>query len=158
MSDALNQDFGLPPVAETPEQTIARLTAELAAKDAALAAAKAPTPDEPVQDLDSQGFKREYVKLRIFQGSRKDDIQRVPLGIGGYVVQVERGPEVVIHKQFAMVLQDAVEDITISGENELITQPAHRFPFQIIGPATEAEYLAFRAKTAVQPASALARV
>jgi hypothetical protein len=154
MNDDKNASFGLP---ETPEQVIARLTAALAATQAELAAAKAPAEVEPVKDLDSQGFEKEYVHLHIFEGQRPDDIKRVPLGIGGYVVEVERGKKVIIHKAFAAILEDAIEHVTVSGVNELITRPAHRFPFRIEGPATEAEYLAFKAQMKSGPSAAVVR-
>ena len=140
MTTESNANFGLPP---TPEQQIEALKKQLEEANQKLLAAGVAAP-EPVQDLDSQGFPKEYVKLRIFKGQRPDDLSHVPIGIRGHVVQVERGPEVIIHKAFADVLEHAVEDVTVSGDNELITRPAHRFPFQILGTATESEYLAFR--------------
>lgn len=155
MSEQTNASFGLP---ETPEQELARVKAELADAKAKLAA-QAAAPVEPVQDLDSQGFAKEYVKLMIFKGSRPDDLQRVPVGIRGYVIQIERGPEVIVHKAFAEVLEHAIEDVTISGDGGLVTRPAHRFPFQIKGPATEEEYLSFQAqmKAATLATAAAAR-
>lgn len=150
-----NTTFGLPP---TLEEQVEALKKQLAEANQKLVAAGV-GGDAPVQDLDSQGFPKEYVKLRIFQGSRPDDLKRVPIGIRGYVVEVDRGPVVVIHRAFAEVLEHAIEDVTVSGEGGLVTRPAHRFPFQILGPATEAEYLAFHASMkAGAPSAATARV
>jgi hypothetical protein len=156
MSEAKNANFGLP---LTPAEELEAVKKQLAEANAKLIAAGlgANADAEPAQNLDSQGFAKEYVKLRIFKGSRKDDLQRVPLGIRGFVVQVERGPEVIIHKVFAEVLEQAIEDVTISGDNELITRPAHRFPYQIIGTATEAEYLAFQASMKAGASAAAVR-
>ena len=154
MSNEANANFGLP---LTPAQEIEALKKQLADANQKLIAAGV-ADNEPAQNLDSQGFAREYVKLRIFEGSRPDDIKRVPLGINGYVVEVDRGPVVVIHKEFAAVLEHAGEDITVSGDGGLVTRPAHRFPFQIVGPATEDEYLAFHASMkAGAPSAAVAR-
>lgn len=152
MSDE-NANFGLP---LTAEEQLADLRAKLAAAEAKLAAI-APAPAEPVQDLDSQGFPKEYVKLLIFQGSEKGAITHVPIGIRGYVVNVERGKEVVIHKAFADVLKDAIEDVTIQSEGGLITRPSHRFPFQVVGKATEDDYKAFHAGMRSGVSSAAAR-
>lgn len=154
MSDVTNANFGLP---LTPEQEIAALKAQLAEANAKLLAATAPDAVEPVQDLDSQGFPKEYVRLQIFKGSRPDDLAYVPIGIRGFVVKVERGVEVVIHRAFADVLKDAIEDVTVSGEGGLVTRPAHRFPFQILGPATEADYQAFHAKMRAGASAAAVR-
>ena len=109
MSNEANANFGLP---LTPAQEIEALKKQLADANQKLIAAGV-ADNEPAQNLDSQGFAREYVKLRIFEGSRPDDIKRVPLGINGYVVEVDRGPVVVIQKEFAAVLEHDVEDITV---------------------------------------------
>lgn len=148
-----NASFGVP---ETPEEKIARLESLVAQQAAALRAAAGDAPEKP-QDLDSQGFPKEYVRLHIFKGSRPDDLSRVPIGIRGYVINVERGKDVIIHKAFADVLKDAIEDVTISGEGGLVTRPAHRFPFQILGTASEAEYKAFHAEMKSGATSAAVR-
>lgn len=143
MSGTKNEDFGIPSVSA--EAQIEALKAKLAEAEAKLAAIAPVEPDAPV-DLDSQGFPKEYVRLHIFKGQRPDDLAYVPIGIRGFVVKVTRGEDVIIHKAFADVLKDAIEDVTVSGEGGLTTRPAHRFPFQIKGTATEAEYHAFHAK------------
>jgi len=147
-----NASFGLP---LTAEEQIVELRAKLKAAEEKLAAIV--PASEPVQNLDSQGFPKEYVRLQIFQGGEKGALTHVPIGIRGYVVNVERGKEVVIHKAFADVLKDAVEDVTVQSEGGLITRPSHRFPFQILGPATEAEYLAFHANMKAGASSAAVR-
>jgi hypothetical protein len=154
MAEGKNANFGLPP---TKDDEIAALKKQLADANAKLIASGAGEPAEALQDLDSQGFEKVYVKLNIAPGQRVDDPTHVPLGINGYVVKVERGVDVIIHKAFADVLKNAVEDITLKGDGGLITRPALRFPYQILGPATEDEYQAFKAKMKSGASAAVVR-
>ena len=55
------------------------------------------------------------------------------------------------------MLKNAVEDITLQGEGGLITRPALRFPYQILGPASEEEYQAFKAKMKSGASAAVVR-
>ena len=154
MAEGKNANFGLPP---TKDDEIAALKKQLADANAKLIASGAGEPVEAPQDLDSQGFEKVYVKLNIAPGQRVDDPARVPLGINGYVIRVERGVDVIVHKAFADVLKNAVEDITLQGEGGLITRPALRFPYQILGPASEDEYQAFKAKMKSGASAAVVR-
>lgn len=150
----MSNEFGIP---ETSEQELARLRAE---NKALLAARDLPVDDalgsEGMGDLDAQGFPKEYVRLEIYPGREKHDLDYVPLGINGYVLKITRGHEVIIPKVFERVLAQAVEEITIQSEGGLITRPAQRFPYSVKGPATEAEYLAFRDKMRADGAKAAA--
>lgn len=140
-----NTTFGLP---QSEAEQIADLKAKLAASEAALKEATAKTPPEDdLGTLDSQGFPKEYVKLEIFAGREKHDLNYAPLGIGGYVLRVQRGVEVIVPKIFVdECLAHAVEEITVQSEGGLVTRPALRFPYHVRGPATEAEYDAQREK------------
>lgn len=154
MSDK-NDTFGLPEEKETAEQTIARLTAALAAAEKKLAAPEASVDD--VGTLDSQGFPKEYVHLEIFPGREKHDLSYVPLGIGGYALRVQRGVSVIVPKIFVdECLAHAVEEVTTQSEGGLVTRPALRFPYQVKGTASEAEYLAQQAKAKMTGAGARA--
>ena len=130
-----NTTFGLPPTVEDLQVEIAALRAKLAAKDA-----------PPIQDLDTQGLPKKYVKLEVYRGSQAQDPEFVKPSVNGYMVKIQRGEKVITHACFAEVLDHAVEEITVQSEGELITRPNHRFPFQVLGEATEEEYLAFKQK------------
>lgn len=149
-----NNEFGIP---ETPEQELVRLRAE----NAALKAAQTPPADDtPANEgtgpLDAQGFPKEYVKIEIYPGREKHDLNYVPVGINGYVLKITRGHEVIIPKVFERVLAEAIEEITVQSEGGLITRPAQRFPYAVHGPATEEEYQAFRRKMAAEGAKGAA--
>ena len=130
-----NATFGLPPTIEELQAQIAVLQAKLTAKD---------TP--PVQNLDSQGLPKKYVKLIVYRGSQAQDPAFVKPSVNGYMVKIQRGEEVITHQCFAEVLEHAVEEITVQSEGGLITRPSQRFTFQVLGEATEEEYLAFKQK------------
>lgn len=150
-----NKDFGLPPVeagtkGETPEQRLARL--QLLA-DAAISQE---TDDEVVQRMvaaarakraeellpkDTSGFPKDYVRVVIFKGRDKFDLSYVPLGINGFVIKVPRGEDVILPRCFVTeCLEHAIEEVTVQSQGGLITRPAHRFPYNEKGPATEDEY------------------
>ncbi len=148
-----NAGFG---VTESLEQKIERLETENAALR--LASAAVDSEQEGKGPIDAQGFPEEYVYLTIFAGRDKQDLAYVPLGIGGYVVKVSRGVEVIIPKVFVTeCLEHAVEDITTQSEGGLITRPALRFPYSVRGPATKEAYQAFQAKNRAQDKAAAAR-
>jgi len=126
---------------------LAKYTAEaLAKREAELREdAEASLPEAEVQDLDNLGFPKKYVKLTIFKGTSKQDLSYVPVGCNGYVWRIRRGEAVIVHSVVADVLNHAVTEVVLQAEGGLITMPAHRFPYQAT-PATEAEYLAYKAK------------
>lgn len=143
-----NANFGLP---QTAEEQIAALKAQLAEANAKLitagiADADAP-PGEGTGPVDAQGFPEDYVRVEIFQGRDKQDLSYVPLGIGGYVLKVTRGREVIIPSVFVTeCLEHAIEEITMQSEGGLVTRPALRFPYQVRGKATKEEFLAQQAE------------
>ncbi len=164
MSDDVNQGFG----AGTPSVDLEALRAQAAAlvggedtagllaafvaeerakRDALLKekAIELVPPSEGTGDTDSQGFPKQYVKLVVFAGQNKTDLQYITPSINGYALKIPRGPVVIVPEVFAQVLDHAVEEVTTKSQGGLETRPAHRFPFNVIGPATEAEYKAFRA-------------
>ena len=128
---------------------LVKYTAEaLAKREAELREdAEASLPEAEVQDLDNLGFPKKYVKLTIFKGTSKQDLSYVPVGVNGFVWRIRRGEQVVVHSVVANALNDAVTEVVLQAEGGLITQPAHRYPYQA-SPATEAEYLAYKAKMA----------
>lgn len=101
---------------------------------------------DEVQDLDSQGFPKDYVELTIFKGNNKSDLQYQPIGINGFVFKVMRGEKVIVPTVVVNALNEAVTEVVIQSEGGLVTRPVHRFPYQVIRTCTEEEYLAFRAK------------
>lgn len=96
--------------------------------------------------MDSHGFPKKYHKILIFKGNQKHDLSYVPVSIGGYAWKLERGVQLIVPSVITEVLNNAVQDITSQSNDGLVTRPAHRFPFQIVGEATEQEYLDFKAK------------
>jgi len=126
---------------------LAKYTAEaVARREAELREdAEASLPEAEVQDLDNLGFPKKYVKLTIFKGTSKQDLSYVPIGCNGYVWRIQRGEPVIVHSVVADVLNNAVTEVVLQAEGGLITQPAHRYPYQA-APATEAEYLGFKKK------------
>lgn len=151
-----NQDFGIPQVAvtETPAERLARLQAQAEAiiaqetdaevVERMVAEARAKRAAE-LLPVDTAGFPKDYVRVVIFKGSQKFDLSYVPLGIGGFVIKVPRGEEVILPKCFVTeCLEHAIEEVTVQSEGGLITRPAHRFPYNLKGAATEDEYKAYQ--------------
>lgn len=130
---------------------LAKYKAEaLAAREAQLRDdAEATLPEEKAPDLDSLGFPKQYVKLTIFKGTSKQDLSYVPVGVNGYVWRISRGESVIVHSVVADALNNAVTEVVLQAEGGLITQPAHRYPYQA-APATQAEYDAFKLKMAAE--------
>lgn len=105
-----------------------------------------PDAPPPPEEFDVRGFRKKYVHLEVFKGNGKQDLSYVPVSVNGYSWRIERGAKVIVPTAVVEALRNAVTDVTIQSEGGLITRPAPRFPFQVSGPATEAEYLAFCAK------------
>jgi hypothetical protein len=114
-----NEDFGLPPAEQE--------------------------ANEGTGPLDGQGFPKEYVRIKVFRRDAQA-LDYVTPGINGYVLKIKCDEEVIIPKVFAEVIDHCVEEVTTKSEGGLETRPVHRFPFSLLGPATEAEYLRFQAK------------
>ena len=115
---------------ESDEEIVNRLVAEARAKR-----------DEALLPKDTSGWPAEYVKVNIFKGPNKFDLSYVPLGLNGYIIKVPRGETVILPKIFVTeCLEHAIEEITVQSQGGLITQPRHRFPYQILGEATPEEY------------------
>lgn len=125
------------------EEALARREAELREE------VEATLPEAEVQDLDNLGFPKKYVKLTVFKGTGKQDLSYVPVGVNGFVWRIKRGEAVIVHSVVADALNNAVTEVVLQSEGGLITQPAHRFPYQA-APATEEEYLVFKAKMAAE--------
>jgi hypothetical protein len=130
---------------------LAKYTAEALAKREAefREEAEASLPEGEVQDLDNLGFLKKYVKLTIFKGTSKQDLSYVPVGVNGFVWRIRRGEQVIVHSVVADTLNNAVTEVVLQAEGGLITQPAHRYPYQA-SPATQEEYDAFKAKMAAE--------
>ncbi|MBT9176371.1 MAG: hypothetical protein DDT20_00684 [Firmicutes bacterium] len=164
-----NARFGLPQdeVIETPDQRTARLRAKavaIAAKETEEADLVAFVAEEKARlsgaelPSDTSAFAPVYDHVEIYRGQTKNDLSYVPLSIGGFMIKVPRGEKVILPHEFTEVLDHAVEEITVQSQGGLITRPAHRFPFSVLGQATPEEYKAFqqeqRAKAAMQIAAA----
>lgn len=144
---------------ESEEQILARYVAEARAKrDEALRAkaSELTAAEEGTGLAEGQGFPNKYVRLVVFKGNARSDQEFVKLGVNGYAWKIARGTEVVVPSVVANALHDAVQDVTVQSEGGLITRPALRFPYQVIGEATEKEYRAFidACKQAARPAMA----
>lgn len=133
-----------------------RFTAEaIARREAELREdVEASIPPEEKQDLDALGFPRKFVKLVIFKGTNKNDLNYLPIGVNGYVWRIKRGETVIVHSVVVDALNQAVTEVVLQAEGGLITQPAHQYPFSAT-PATEAEYHAYKAKLAAEGKSVL---
>jgi len=159
-----NEKFAAPQEEETTAERIARLRAKAEMQAAQefdedavyaklLAEARATKNDEltrPTVDLptDSSGFAKIYDFVEIFESQNPQDLQYVPLGIGGFTIKVPRGKKVVLPHAF-------VEDcLALAFEARLVKLPSggyslrpnHRFPYRVSGQATESEYKAFLAE------------
>lgn len=167
MTASLNQAFQVPPELEAALR--ARAAAEVAAidEDALLAQyvaeAKAARllalrekadalANEPAQ-LDAQNFPKRYVEIIIYKGrDSKQDLAYVPIGVNGFHWKITRGARVIVPDVVTEVLEHAVGEDVVQAEGGLITQPVHRFPYQVLRTGVpEAEYLAFRAKMRASP-------
>lgn len=150
-----NEEFGIPAEQESPEQRAARIQREAErliaaeveqeeiARLVADARAKRAGANLPT---DTEGFRKEYVYVTVFEGSQAFDLPYVPLGINGFVIKVPRGQEVILPKEFVtQCLQNAIQEVTVRSQGGLITRPVHRFPFNVRGEATEEAYRAFQA-------------
>jgi len=163
-----NEKFAASKDEETTAERIARLRAraEMQAaqefdEDAVyaklLAEARAAKNDEltrPTVDLptDSSGFAKIYDFVEIFESQNPQDLNYVPLGIGGFTIKVPRGKKVVLPHAFvedclALAFEARLVKLSTGGYR---LRPNHRFPYKIYGPATEAEYLAFMAEQRLQ--------
>ena len=154
-----NEKFGVP--ADVEARLRAQAEAEVAAsvdeaallaqfKEEARAAIEAKlrvqaTDSEATKQLpmDAHGFPKKYFKINVYKGQGKHDLQRVPVGVNGYVWQLERGVDVIVPSVVVDGLNEAITEVTIESHGGLVTRPAHRFPYQLLGEATEAEYKAF---------------
>ena len=159
MSEDVNKGFGIDSEAlrkqaeamvagEDSAGILAAYVAEERAKRDALLREKAielVPPTEGSGDSDAQGFPKQYVKMVVFAGQNKDDLQYITPQVNGYALKIPRGPVVIVPSVVAECLDHAIEEVTTKSQGGLETRPAHRFPFNVIGPATEAEYKAFRA-------------
>ncbi len=115
---------------ESDEEIVKRLVAEARTKR-----------DADLLPKDTSGWPAEYLKVNIFKGPNKFDLSYVPLGLNGYIIKVPRGETVILPKIFVdECLEHAIEEITVQSQGGLITQPRHRFPYQVIGTATTEEY------------------
>ena len=137
--------FGLPPTADEYAE-LKRQLAEANAKLAALPPDTGAAPNEGKGPIDSQGFPKKYVKLTIAESSNPEDLMYVPLAIEGYAIKVTRGKMVILPTVFEEILAHAIQEVTVRSEGGLSTRPALRFPYNVHGPATEEEFLTFRAK------------
>lgn len=131
---------------ESDEQILARYVAEARAKrDEALRAkaSELTAAEEGTGAAEGQGFPKKYVRLVVFKGNARSDQEFVKIGVNGYAWKIARGPEVVVPTVVANALHDAVQDVTVQSEGGLITRPALRFPYQVVGEASEKEYRDF---------------
>lgn len=119
---------------ETDDEIVAKMVAEERARRA-----------QELLPIDTTGFPADYDKINIYKGREKQDKAYVELGLDGYTIKAPRGREIILpHVFVSECLDHAVEEITTQSEGGLITQPAHRFPYQFIGKATPAEYKEFQ--------------
>lgn len=164
-STPAQNDFDVPPhlmqsAAPSEDEVRAKVAADLAAdKDALYAKIRAEelakleasvrskvAEDIQGNEISADDFPQVFYKITIFKGPNKHDLSYVPVGVNGYAWKIERGPEVIVPSVVVDALNDAVGEVTIQSEGGLITRPAHRFPFQVLGQATRKEYDEFRAK------------
>lgn len=175
MNEDVNSAFRVPPeleaalrakaaqiVAALPEEALlAQYVAEAKAKKLATLREQAAVlaADDPKVSIDAHGFPEEYVELMIYKGHGKDALAYQPFGINGYFWKVQRGARVIVHKVLQHVLDNAIGEEVVQAEGGLITQPVHRFPYQVIRDnVSKADYLAAKAagKTAAVSQTATA--
>lgn len=150
---ALAQAAEVNAAGETAEQRSARLRAAAqieidkerdAEEVSAIVAAERQRRAQELLPTDSSGFPAEYVKVTIFKGQGKHDLSYVPLGINGFCIKAPRGIQIILPKIFVdECLEHAIEEVTEQSQGGLITRPVHRFPYNLHGVATKAEYQAF---------------
>jgi hypothetical protein len=162
-----------PAAAQTPaplsaqDELIARITAEeterilreeirsnLVAQQAQRAIAAQALPE--TETTDWRGFPKKYTRIIVHEGAGVNDLTYAPVSVNGHAVCIVRGAEIVINDVYIEALRQAVEDRPVKTEGGLVCRPVRRYPFDVLGPATEAEYIAFKASSvAVSDAQAL---
>jgi len=107
---------------------------------------EAAVPAAPVEELDAFGLRKKYVKISIYDDHAKGAESVCKVGINGRVFLMKRGVLHIVPTAVREVLDQAVENVLVQGEGQVITRPAMRFPYQFHGDATEAEYIAYQAQ------------
>jgi len=98
-------------------------------------------------DLDPHGFPKKYFRITVYEGQGKHALAYVTPQVNGYAWKIQRGKEVIVPSVVVEALEHAVAEQTIQTKDKgLIMRPYKRFPFQIHGEATEAEYKEFQKK------------
>ena len=144
----------------------AQIDAAVAAAVQAPAAQAIPTqgaaPRYSVDDKDiprdHRGLRKQYFKVKVYKGQSKNDQSYVKLGVNGYGIMVTRGVDAILPVDFIHVLDHALEAVVVQSEGGLICEDTHRFPFEVKGEVSEADYLAFIAKCKVEAKNAPVRV
>lgn len=97
-------------------------------------------------ERDAFGFPKKYFKIEVYADRSKGAEQVVKVGVNGRAFLIKRGELVIVPSVVVDNLNNAIQEVTTQFEGGLETRPAHRFPFQMHGEATEAEYIAYQQK------------
>jgi hypothetical protein len=101
-------------------------------------------PAAPKEELDAFGLRKKYVKISIYEDNSPGAEAVCKVGINGRVFLMKRGVEHIVPVAVKEVLDQAIQNVLVKGEGQLITRAAKRFPYQWHGDATEAEYRTYQ--------------
>jgi hypothetical protein len=86
--------------------------------------------------------KEKCYRLFIHEKQNDQDLDYVPVGVNGEVLQITRGTEVVIPERFKEVLEHAKYPVyrVKPGQTRKVTSWVRKVPFDVLGEATYEEY------------------
>lgn len=138
-----DEGFAIAKRAETPADVAPVQENEMPAEDD-----KEDSPPEKGQPKTEDGKPREkYFRVRFDPKSRPYDPERVELSVNGSILTIGREIEVVIPERFVECANHAVSPTfkQMPGEERKVAGNVRLFPFQVLGEATEEEYLTAKA-------------
>jgi len=127
---------------------LAQLVAEEKARRAAILQAQAADMVDDMDTPDAHGFPKRYSRLTVHAGADEHALSYAPVAVNGFTWKIQRGAEVIVHDVCVEALSHAVSEVgrQLPDGRGIEYRPAPRFPYSVLGPATEAEYQAFQTK------------
>ena len=126
VADAWSKDFIL--VLEQPDNTVQERV-------------EAPPPEPSDSGNGNDEPKRRYVRLVINESDKAGGRDPVSVSVNGRAMLIERNVESEVPEEYYQVLKDAIEyryDPNPDGNGlNPIPRKVHRYPFQVVRPATE---------------------